>query len=745
MRRRFTFLLPVFFCLPALPALAQTAIGGGACTSSVLNGTYELLLTGHQTSASGAASKVFQAVGTAAFDGLNKVTFNLTANTVTTSQSFGTPLVYSGTYSLQSNCVGTISITAGPTFNMDALSVGSTTGVASSFSLTGSDATYAYSGSGNSQPGACPATLSGVHEFNATGNSLSGATVTGVLDAAGVLQFDGKGNLTANWTQVANLVTTTVTATGTYSVTSTCLASATLTDAANNQYAVSFSIYATAPDFSLAISSPQAVLDGSGSAAQIVTGSGCAVSTLKGTYEATLSGRLVPAGVTTRLMASNGSVTFDGVGGVTFNLTTNAVNGSQVFGTPVVYSGTYSVQSNCQGTINISTGDTATFAVVAYSLDATTSVAKSFAMVGTDSAYAYTGSGTVQPAVCAESTLSGQWPFNATGNLLSGSTNTGVADIVGWFVLDGQGNASANWTQSTNTATTSVSATGTYSVTPACLGSMTLTDTANNKYAGALAITGAAAGNFSWVAASPQVLFNATGHAAFGNPGLSVVNAASFDSNQTPPGSWFTIYGSGLASKVWQATSVPFPTSGLSTTVTVNGEQVPLWYLSPTQINAQMPEDAQPGLATVVVKNGSATSNAVAVTVPATGTPGIFVWGNNRAVVSNQDGSLNSPSSPAKVGDIVTVWFGGGGPVKPTAPLVTGAPSPAGLSWITGTYSVTVAGTDATVSYIGLTPGSVGLYQANVSVPKVAAGDRTVVINIAGQASNNPLIAVVAK
>ena len=400
MKRRITFLLPVLFCLPAIPALAQTAIGGGACTSSVLSGTYELLLTGHQTLPSGAATKVFQGVGTAAFDGLSKVTFTMTANSVATSQSFGTPLVYSGTYSLQSNCVGSISISTGDTatFNLEALSVSNTTGLASSFALTGSDATYAYSGSGNSQPATCPTTLSGVHEFSATGNSLAGASLTGVLDVAGVLQFDGQGNLTANWTQVANLTSTTVTATGTYSVTSTCLASATLTDTANNKYAVSLSIYSAAPDFSLAVTSPQVIFDGSGSAAQPASGSVCTASALNGTYESTLNGRLAPGGVTTRLMAANGAVTFDGMSKVTFNLTSNVVNGSQVFGTPVVYSGTYSLQSNCQGSINISTGDTATFAVVAYSFDTTTGQAKSFTMAGTDASYAYTGSGTIQPA-----------------------------------------------------------------------------------------------------------------------------------------------------------------------------------------------------------------------------------------------------------------------------------------------------------------------------------------------------------
>ena len=62
-----------------------------------------------------------------------------------------------------------------------------------------------------------------------------------------------------------------------------------------------------------------------------------------------------------------------------------------------------------------------------------------------------------------------------------------------------------------------------------------------------------------------------------------------------------------------------------------------------------MPEDIKPGLATVVVKNGTSTSNAVAIMVPAVGTPGIVVYGDNRAVVINQDGTVNSPTNGAKV------------------------------------------------------------------------------------------------
>ncbi len=320
---------------------------------------------------------------------------------------------------------------------------------------------------------------------------------------------------------------------------------------------------------------------------------------------------------------------FDGQGKVTFSLTSNAVNASQVFGTPLTYAGTYTLQSNCQGSITIASGDVASFAVVAYSLDATTQQARSFTLVGTDATYAYNGGGTIQPSACAVSTLSGEWPFSAPGNSLSGSTDTGVLDIAGVLQFDGQGNVTSNWTQASGTATANVSATGTYTVNSACLGSVTLTDTAGNKYAGSISVFGAAAANFELVATNPQLIFTGAGRAAFVNPGQAVVNAASFLPSQTPAGSVFSIFGSNLATKVGEPTFVPLPTTLLTTTVTVNGELAPLFYVDPNQINAQMPEDIKPGVATVVVKNGSSTSNAAAVIIPATGTPGIVVYGNN--------------------------------------------------------------------------------------------------------------------
>src|ERR1035441_275136 len=204
---------------------------------------------------------------------------------------------------------------------------------------------------------------------------------------------------------------------------------------------------------------------------------------------------------------------------------------------------------------------------------------------------------------------------------LSGPTNTGVVDLAGVLQFDGQGNVTANWTQASNTATANVSATGTYTVSAACLGSLPLTDTANQKYAGSVSVFGAAANNFEWIVANPQLIFRGVGHAAFVNPGRAVVNAASYLAGETPAGSVFSVFGSNLATRDRQATSTPLPTTVLTTTVTVNGELAPLFYVDPNQINAQMPEDIKPGVATVVVQNGDQKSNAVAVMVPAAGTP----------------------------------------------------------------------------------------------------------------------------
>ena len=172
----------------------------------------------------------------------------------------------------------------------------------------------------------------------------------------------------------------------------------------------------------------------------------------------------------------------------------------------------------------------------------------------------------------------------------------------------------------------------------------------------------------------------------------------------------------------------------------VNGETVPLFSVNSGQIDAQMPWEVQGGtIASVVVTNGSTTSNAAAIYVPAGATPGISFYSTNRAVVvdASQGSSINSASSPAAVGDVVVVYFTGGGPVQlpASAKLTTGA-YPTGSWPAAGTSSITIGTVPVTqINYIGLSTGGVGLYQTNFVIPQIAKGTYPLVITIGGQAN----------
>jgi hypothetical protein len=237
MRRAVTSVLFVLSGLPAIPLIAQsTSIGGGTCNSSNLNGSYTITVAGRQVASSGTFTNVLQANGTATFDGESQVTIALTADNL---QAVATSLPWSGSYSVQANCEGQLTVSTGAniTFNLVLFNNGT------NFLLTGSDSTYSYSGSGNTQPASCSAgMLDGVYTFNATGYSLNGTAVTGAEDAGGLLQFDGNSNVIVNvtpWT--LGTPPSPLTLTGTYSVTN-CTGSAKLTDSNSNSYSMSFSV-----------------------------------------------------------------------------------------------------------------------------------------------------------------------------------------------------------------------------------------------------------------------------------------------------------------------------------------------------------------------------------------------------------------------------------------------------------------------------------------------------------------------
>jgi uncharacterized protein (TIGR03437 family) len=732
---------------PAVSLAAQIQIGGGTCSSASLNGIYSVSITGRDVTPTATFSKVLEGIGTVTFDGQSKVVFSLTNNT---NQSSGVVQTWSGSYSLQADCMGTLTLTAGEmaSFSLEAYSNSGAAGaISKDYLISGQDGTYTFTGSGSLLPAtSCSVSqLSGSYSFNGPGTALTSGAISGANNISGLLQFDGKGNVTANWNVAASGTSTTTSATGQYSVSPPCAGSATVTDSSGNVSTLQF-VVTTSNGSNFLMSGINPLLMFTGSGRTESTTAPCSVSTLKGVYSLVMTGRNISSsGVLTGSLQSSGSANFDGAGNVTFSLTANT---NSMLSLPETLGGTYTIASNCGGTLNITSGNAASFNLIAYNKGQSYAITGS----GADQPFDYplTGSGSIQPVSCTVNSVSGTYAFSGTGNsssvpgFMGSSSISSVSDISGLLQFDGRGNVSGGWSVATSQSPTADTVTGQYSVTSTCLGSATVTDPSGSSWTLNFTVSSANGANFGVDIANLTSEFSASGHSTFTYPGLAVVNGASSVAGGTPPGSIFALYGSDLASGSAQATRVPLPDSLLTTTVTINGEAAPLFYVSAGQINAQMPWDIQPGIASVVVKSGLESSNTVAVDVPASAVPGIAVqYPTNQAVVVNPNQSENTPAAPGHVGDTVVAYFTGGGPVQAAGPLVTGSASPKGLSPVIGTVQVTVGGNiSPSVPYTGLTPTLVGVYQVNFVIPQVSAGDRNLILTINGAASATTTISI---
>ncbi|MEO5925690.1 MAG: SBBP repeat-containing protein [Bryobacteraceae bacterium] len=224
----------------------------------------------------------------------------------------------------------------------------------------------------------------------------------------------------------------------------------------------------------------------------------------------------------------------------------------------------------------------------------------------------------------------------------------------------------------------------------------------------------------------------------------AVVNGASF-LPVLAPGSWLTVGGAKLNSVRADATSVPMPTTLGGVRVRVNGSLIPLLVVLENQINAQLPYSTPLGNATLTVEVNGVVSASFPFTVSATA-PGIFLFGNNRAVAQNValDGTLtvNTSDNPIAPGRSMIVYITGQGALdNPVADGDFAGSSP--LSRPRAAYSITVGTKPVVIDFLGMTPGQISLVQANIRIPAdLTAGDYPVVVTIGGQASNGPSITI---
>src|SRR5580704_9663279 len=244
---------------------------------------------------------------------------------------------------------------------------------------------------------------------------------------------------------------------------------------------------------------------------------------------------------------------------------------------------------------------------------------------------------------------------------------------------------------------------------------------------------------------SPAIAFLLAAGICFGQTAAvtvtSVQNGASFTS-QITPGAFVTIKGTGFTTAPLSAGVIPVPNTLGGVSVSVAGNLCPIYYVNPTQINLLLPWKTPVGSYPLIVfANGQAVGPTNITIIPEA--PGIFQYGANRAVAQNfnDNYSLNSPSAPATVGSTVIVYVTGIGLVTNT-PADGGVSSASPLSQAVYINSATIGGVNATVTFLGLSPGQVGLAQANITIPNLPSGDYPLILNVSGILSTSALISV---
>ncbi len=183
------------------------------------------------------------------------------------------------------------------------------------------------------------------------------------------------------------------------------------------------------------------------------------------------------------------------------------------------------------------------------------------------------------------------------------------------------------------------------------------------------------------------------------------------------------------------------PDSLGGTTLTVGGKLARLLFVSPAQINFQVPESAASGSQALAVSNVNGAGPASTITVAATA-PAIFSNASGSgAILKNIDFSMVSAANPATAGDLVLVFSTGLGLTTP--PLATGDLAPIYPTYQTAPTTATIGGQAATVVYSVAAPGFAGLYQTALQVPTgLTPGSVNVALTVGGVTSNTVTMTV---
>ncbi len=199
-----------------------------------------------------------------------------------------------------------------------------------------------------------------------------------------------------------------------------------------------------------------------------------------------------------------------------------------------------------------------------------------------------------------------------------------------------------------------------------------------------------------------------------------VVEGAGFAPRRPlSPGGIISLFGARFAGENNFASQLPLERELAGVSVRIGGEDAPLFFVGPGQINAQVPFEVSSGDNVPVAVNVGGLLTAPQNYLIAPAQPGIFIAGDNAAIL-DASFQLVTAQNPVHPGDTLQIFCTGLGAVEEQ--VVTGLP--ALFSTVELPITVTIGGLEAGIAYQGLAPGFVGLYQVNAVVPSgVEPGD----------------------
>jgi uncharacterized protein (TIGR03437 family) len=221
--------------------------------------------------------------------------------------------------------------------------------------------------------------------------------------------------------------------------------------------------------------------------------------------------------------------------------------------------------------------------------------------------------------------------------------------------------------------------------------------------------------------------------AAVAPPSISTVVNAANGQQPVAPGGLISIYGAQMSPVNMATSQIPLPTALGDSCLSVNGTPVPLLFVSASQINAQLPFNVSGNATLTIHTPGGISDNYLFGVQPAA--PSVFQSGaagpetGLATIVRASNSQLVTATNPVHPNDTLVIFLTGMGQTTPT--VTSGMPSPSSpLAQANISPNVTLGGTPLGVSYAGLVPGEVGVYQINATVPLGVPQGLSIPLNI---------------